>query len=151
MAKYFNKTRSPFSAPLRDGSTAYFAPKKWVVVTKDQEGTAALVQLVKKGLLVRREVAAVAAPAPAPVPVVAPTPKVEPTKPPPPPPAVVEIPPPEPETDVHVDVTIEAEESFSDDDPTSLSAEVDENTVASEDEIDTESKATRRTKPRRRG
>jgi hypothetical protein len=148
MARYFNKTRSPLTAPLRDRSTGYFASKQWVTLTKEQEGTAAVVHLVKKGMLIRRE-AKVIRPS-LPVALQAP-PEVEPSKPVPPPPAVVEIPAP---AVVHVDTTIEAtieaEEVSEDVDPTSLIDEVDENAVASEDGTDTESKTTRRSKARRR-
>ena len=148
MARYFNKTRSPLTAPLRDGSTGYFASKQWVTLTKLQEGTAAVTHLVKKGMLIRREDKAILH---SPLAAAPPLPEAEPPKPPPPPPVVVEISSPEVvHVDVTIEATIEAEEASEDVDPTSLSDEVDENTVASEDETDTESRTTRRSKARRR-
>lgn len=140
MAKYYNKTRSPVSAPLRDGSSGYFAPKQWVVVTKEQEGSSALVHLTKKGILIRREEKVSPS---LPAPPVSPPRAPEPPKPPPPPPVVVEVSAPVPVAYVHVDVDIAGEESTIESDRTSPDDEVDENSVASEDETDTESKTSK--------
>ena len=150
MGRYYNKTRSPISTTLRDGTTGYFPSKKWITLSSEQEGVSALAQWVNKGILVRRpdKVASVM-PAPAPVaaPVIAPAPAPAPVAPTPP---VVE-PTPEPEIDVHVDTTITPEETSADVDRTSISDEVGENTIALEGETDTESKTTKRSKSRRRG
>lgn len=154
MAKYYNKTRTPLSATLRDGSTAYFAPKRWTKLTPAQEGAAAVIQLVKKGFLARR---ADAVPAPVEVPKPEPAPAA-PEPAPVPEPVLPKAPePPEPVAEVvvevqpvHVDVPPELIETSLDADHTSLSDEVSEESVASEESTDTESKTTRRSKSRRR-
>ena len=143
MGRYYNKTRSPLSASLRDGGSGYFAPKTWVSLSKEQDGSAAVVQLVKKGFLAYRP-----DPVEAPEPPKAPEPPPEPVA-----PVVVvqerieEIHLPEVPAD-HVDVLVPdvPEES----DPF-IEVEADENTVALDPDPDTESKASRRSKSRRRG
>jgi len=153
MARYYNATRTPLSATLQNGETAFFAPKTWSELPSEVENSSSLIQLVKKGFLVRRnksvpkvevlpeitqETPSPKAPEPpipvAEVPEVAVEPSVE--------TAVAEIP-------VHVDAQ-DASESGSFDDRTYLSDGVSEESIASEEATDTESNTTRRTKSRRR-
>jgi len=144
MARYYNKTRSPISASLRDGGSAYFPPKKWVTLTKEQEGSAAVVEYVRKGILARREARKPAVEGPPPPPKAP-----EPPKPAASVPAVPVVEVGVPVADVHVDVSIEAEKPSEDADRTSTSDGVSEESVASEGSADTESRTTRRSKSRK--
>jgi len=54
MASYYNKTRSPRAATLRDGSSQSFPPRKWVEVPEELEGSPELVRLYKLRILARR-------------------------------------------------------------------------------------------------
>lgn len=144
MGRYYNKTRSPIATTLRDGTSGYFPPKKWVTLTQEQEGVSALVQFVKKGILARREDKVEKTP----LSLFEPPVVIDPST------SVVDFTPklaPEPEIDVHVDVPIVPVQASEDADRTSPSDEVSENTIASEGQVDTESKTTKRFKSRRRG
>jgi len=54
MGKYYNKHTTALAVAARDGSTLYLLPKQWTVVVPELEGSSALVELVKKGILVYR-------------------------------------------------------------------------------------------------
>lgn len=157
MGRYYNKTRAPLPATLRDGSAISFTPRKWVTVRADQDGSGSLRQLVSKGLLAYR------ADSPAPTPVAAPPkPKAIPEPPSPPKPKPVApppapAPPPEPVVEespapvieatpsveiaysgAEVDLPVEAEqpaaEELSDDLPTDLN--VGTETLSEQTKID---------------
>lgn len=145
MGKYYNKTRAPLPATLRDGSAVSFPPRKWVTVRLDQDGSGSLRQLVSKGLLAYRATSPAPTPAAAPpkpkvAPAPAPPPRAKPVAPPPAP-----APPPEPvveespapaievtssveisDSSAGVDLSVEAEqpaaEELSDDPSTDLNA-----------------------------
>jgi len=53
MGKYYNKTRGPLSATLRDGSVMVFKPKAWVTVADSLASSSSMVGHVRRGLLVR--------------------------------------------------------------------------------------------------
>lgn len=159
MGRYYNKTRSPLSATLRNGETAFFAPKKWVELAKEVEGSAAVLELRRKGFLAYKPDKAPKAPAPAaPTEIPAKEDATFPKAPEPPlPEPVVEpvaVDVPEPmspveiveETPVHVDTPISWDETSADADHTSLNSEVDEESLASDGSTDTESKRSKRRK-----
>ena len=78
VVKYYNRTRGPLSVTLASGASTAVAPKSWIDVPIDEDGSANLGELVLKGLLVRAAVQpepepvqpeiSVVASAPAPVP-----------------------------------------------------------------------------------
>jgi hypothetical protein len=137
MGLYFNKGRTPIAATLGDGSSIAFPPKKWIELTKQQEGAAQVIRYVRKGKLVYRE-APVEPAAEAPVKIVeTPDPKV-------PDPEKIE-PSPTVILSDHVVALASVEEKVS-----KTFSDPDDNVVASEDESDAESKTTRRSKTRRR-
>ena len=82
MADYYNKTRSPLAVSLQRGTSISIAPKQWITIAPEDEGTESLAKAVSKGFLVVSKIPAVK---PAPVvlaveevvPVAAPEVKVE--------------------------------------------------------------------------
>lgn len=52
MARYFNKTRGPLTVSLRTGEPALVGPKKYLVVTPEQDRSPSILSRVRKGLLV---------------------------------------------------------------------------------------------------
>lgn len=53
MAGYFNKTRGPITVSLKTGESAMVPPKGTLDVTIEQDGSASLHAMVRRGLLVR--------------------------------------------------------------------------------------------------
>lgn len=53
MGDYYNKTRAPLGISLRRGGSVAVAPKTWCFIAPQDEGTAGLVDAVRKGFLVR--------------------------------------------------------------------------------------------------
>lgn len=73
MAGYFNKTRGPVTVSLKNGESAIVGPKKTMIVTPEQDGSASLHAMVRRGLLIRlKEKPPKPVPAPAPEPISAP-------------------------------------------------------------------------------
>jgi len=60
MAGYYNRLRSPVNVTLKTGVPAFIPPKKTLVVSSEEDGSASLHAMVRRGYLVR--VAAEAAP-----------------------------------------------------------------------------------------
>ena len=156
MGQFYNKLRSPVAASLGDGSSVSFPPKKWTRLSREQEGAAQVLQYVKKGILAYKPDPKPAAPPPPPVVEVNPE-NLEMA--PVPSPVSVDLTPvakdpvpveqdpvpiedPSPASSDHVVAVPEGDEA---DFETS-----DDNSVASDTEVDTSSKTTRRSKTRRR-
>lgn len=53
MADYYNVTRAPLGIALRRGGSVSVAPKSWLFISPQDEGTAGLAEAVRKGFLVR--------------------------------------------------------------------------------------------------
>lgn len=53
MAGYFNKTRGLVTVSLKDGASAVVGPKKTMIVPPEQDGSASLHAMVRRGLLIR--------------------------------------------------------------------------------------------------
>jgi len=79
MAGYFNKTRGLVTVSLRNGESAIVGPKQTMIVSPEQDGSASLHAMVRRGLLVRLKTPStpVAKTAPKPVPSSVPTTPVE--------------------------------------------------------------------------
>jgi len=53
MASYFNKTRGPVTVSLKNGESSIVGPKKVMVVSPEQDGSASLHAMVRRGLLIK--------------------------------------------------------------------------------------------------
>jgi len=81
MASYFNKTRGLVTVSLKDGASSVVGPKQTMIVSPEQDGSASLHAMVRRGLLIRLKekppkVVLAPEPAPAPKPLVSEEPEV---------------------------------------------------------------------------
>ena len=60
MASYYNKTKGPVAVSLRRGNSVVVGPKRWAVISPEDEGHESLQRAVIKGFLVRSAAEAVA-------------------------------------------------------------------------------------------
>ena len=51
MANYYNKTRTPLAVALLRGGSVVLAPKQWVSIAIEDEGSGSLLSYVRKGFV----------------------------------------------------------------------------------------------------